>query len=382
VSRTWKARIVTVLSALFFLAALPAAAGAHDVVVGVNAANLTLASVAQQDAMLAQLKAAGVTVLRCNIADNMDVLSLAKRAKLSGIRLLLVLPMRYRPGASKRAYQLDASMPIIGGYPLSSADPAQSRAFFQELLDGLDKAGVALAGLELGNEINFSVFNPDFAVPGQGRVFNSADLVSNPGARRVAAGLELYIKVLAALKGVRDNSRLNRNTPIILAGLVDFADGDTAFNAQKIDKVSLSATIGFLRAHGLDSFVDVYGIHTYPNNGVKENVEATKRRRKRFWDVTLANCQAANSTKGKPCWITEWGFANPVSSCPLNDTDRVWRVSELRQMFAQAATEGKLTGMMYFQWNSDPGAKKPDPKGIYRCGSLTQSGRIAIAPLD
>jgi len=35
-------------------------------------------------------------------------------------------------------------------------------------------------------------------------------------------------------------------------------------------------------------------------------------------------------------------------------------------------------GLFYFTWGSD--AKKPDPYSVYRCGSLTQSGHLAIAP--
>jgi hypothetical protein len=36
--------------------------------------------------------------------------------------------------------------------------------------------------------------------------------------------------------------------------------------------VSLAATIAFLRAHGLDEFVDAYGVHSYPSRGNRETL--------------------------------------------------------------------------------------------------------------
>jgi hypothetical protein len=35
---------------------------------------------------------------------------------------------------------------------------------------------------------------------------------------------------------------------------------------------------------------------------------------------------------------------------------------------------------MYFAWDSDPWSKKVDAKSIYRCGALTEAGRIALTP--
>ena len=38
------------------------------------------------------------------------------------------------------------------------------------------------------------------------------------------------------------------------------------------------------------------------------------------------------------------------------------------------------TGIDYFSWDSDPWSKQIDSDSVYRCGFLTESGRLAILP--
>jgi sugar phosphate isomerase/epimerase len=75
----------------------------------------------------------------------------------------------------------------------------------------LSLKGVVLAGVELGNEINWTDFNGDFPIPGQGKSFTFDDLSRDPEARQVAQGFLQYLKVLAVLKEVRDHSKLNQH---------------------------------------------------------------------------------------------------------------------------------------------------------------------------
>jgi len=79
----------------------------------------------------------------------------------------------------------------------------------------------------------------------------------------VARGFLQYLKVLAALKEVRDHSKLNRQTPIISAGMAA-ATGDAWQQKLGVDSVSIPATYASMRAHGLDKLVDGYGVHYYP----------------------------------------------------------------------------------------------------------------------
>ena len=92
----------------------------------------------------------------------------------------------------------------------------------------------------------------------------------------------------------------------------------------------------------------------------------------------MTECRPANSAVGKPCWITEWGIPNKDTSCPLNDTARAALVKEIMGDFRALEKQGRLVGLIYFAWNTDPWAKQVDPLSIYRCGSVTESGKLAI----
>lgn len=351
---------------------------AANVVVGVNVVNPMRASVADQNALIAQLKAANVQVIRCGVTPDDKGIDFIKRTYTQGIRIELILSPQYPSNAPTRPYRPDKFPSMWGGHPLSFADPALSKAYFQSLIDKLEANGIVLAGFELGNEINWAAFNPEFPLPGEGKVFNLSDLSHDPEAKQIAKGFLQYLKILAVLKDVRDHSKLNRHTAILTAGLVDTADDDPPWNTKKEDKVSLPATLAFLRANGLDSLVDAYGIHTYPSSSLPGNPAAAAKRTARFTSVTVAQCRPAGSKDGRPCWITEWGFPNADVSCPTKDTNRTLLVQEMYANFQETATQGRLIGAMLFAWDSDPWSKTVDADSVYRCGQLSESGREAI----
>jgi hypothetical protein len=366
---------------LLFLVCVFGCAHAQDVVVGVNVVNPMRASLGDQNALLDQLQAAGVRVIRCGISNDGKGIDFAKRAAAHGIRLQLIVSPQYEPHAPIRPYQPGVYPAMWGGHPLSYADPALSKAVFQKLFDYLDASRLKLAGVELGNEINWAAFNPEFPLPGEGKILSLQDLSHDPEGKQIARGFVQYIRILAALKEVRDHSRLNRNIPIISAGLVSAKDGDRLYNNKREDMVSLAATIAFLRAHGLDALVDAYGIHSYPSPGQPGNPTAAAHRAARLDGVDLAECARAGSKTRKPCWITEWGFPNSDLSCPPNELARTLLVAEIRRDFDAFARDHRLMGMDYFSWDSDPWSKQTDPDSVYRCGMLTESGREAIAPI-
>ena len=204
----------------------------------------------------------------------------AKRAAALGISIQLIVSPQYPPGAPSRPYEPKVFPEMWGGHPLSYADPELSRIYFQSLFDQFDANGIVLTAVELGNEINWAAFNPEFPLPGEGRILSYDDLYHDPEGRQIAKGFLQYLKILALLKKARDHSRLNQKTPIISAGLVAAPDGrEKLYNKKREDVVSLSATIRFLRANGLDSLVDAYGIHSYPSSAQPGNPTAAAKRR-------------------------------------------------------------------------------------------------------
>lgn len=348
-------------------------------VVGVNVVNPLRASVADQNTLLTQLKAAHVRVIRCGIMNDDKGMDFAKRVGEQGIRIQLIVSPEFTPGAPSRAYQPETFPSMWGGHPLSYADSELSKKAFESLFENLDKNGIAQAGVELGNEINWAAFNPEFPLPGEGKILGMQDLEHDPEGKQIAKGFLQYIKILTVLKCARDNSRLNHRAPIISAGIVSAEDGAKLYNNKKEDMVSLPATIAFLRAHGLDSLVHAYGVHSYPSTAQPGNPAAAKQRGDRLTTIDFAECRAKGTNGGKPCWITEWGFPNVDVSCPSKEANRTLLIKELRKDFAVAA-EHRLMGIDYFSWDSDPWSKKVDADSVYRCGSLTESGRLAIAP--
>lgn len=348
--------------------------------VGVNVVNPMTASVAEQDAIIAQLKAAGVHLARTWTTADDKGIDLAKRFNAAGIRIVFGLGAQYPPNAPRRAYRPDEFPSMWGGAPLSAADVELSRAYFKTLIDRLEDNGIVLAALELGNEINWAAFNGEFPLPGEGKTFTLDDLSHDPEGQQIAKGYLQYLKVLAALKDVRDHSRLNRTTPILTAGLVDAVDGAKLYNTKKEDMVGLAATLNFMRAHGLDTLVDGYAVHTYPSAGQPGDPAAGARRAQKLTEVTFAQCRPPGSRDGKPCWITEWGFENRDMNCPIDERARTLLVRETHAQFAKFAADRRLAGIFYFTWSGNDPAKQPPAYAVYRCGALTEAGWAALAP--
>jgi hypothetical protein len=347
----------------------------QNVVVGVNASMGSL-SIEQQNTILAELHTAGVHFIRAGITPDDKGVDFARRAQAQGIRILLLVQLQYRLGAPSRPWP--NAFNVWGGPPLSSADPDQFRKYFEPLLARLEAAGVTLAGFELGNEINSSMFNADFSLPSESparsKEFNLDDLAHDPEAQQVARGYLQYLKLLAVMKEVRSRSKLNQRAAIISAGLV-FNEAPEAPRTARLDAVSASATLDFMRAHGLNDLVDAYGVHTYPWTNDPGNPGATAGRRERLKKYVLAECQPEGSAGGKPCWITEWGIPNHDASCPAQETNEITLVNETRANFRPYIAEKRIVGLFYYAW-----LDSREGFAIYRCDHLTQTGRLALAP--
>ena len=78
---------------------------AQDMVVGVNVVNPLRASLADQNTLLTQLKAAQVHVIRCGITNDDKGIDFAKRVAAAGIRIQLIVSPQYPPNAPSRLYQ-------------------------------------------------------------------------------------------------------------------------------------------------------------------------------------------------------------------------------------------------------------------------------------
>jgi hypothetical protein len=344
-------------------------------ILGVNAAIGSL-SVEQQNAILAQLHAAGVGYIRTGLTPDDKGVDLARRAQAQGIRILWLVQLQYRPGAPSRPWP--NAFGVWGGPPLSAADPDQFRKYFEPLLAKLDAAGVTLAGFELGNEINSPMFNADFSLPAENaahsREFNLEDLSHDPEAQQVAKGYLQYLKLLAVIKDARSRSKLNQRAAIVSAGLV-FNEAPQAPRTTRLDAVSAAATLDFMRAHGLDDLADAYGVHTYPSTNDPGSPSAAAARRDRLQKYVLAECRPLGAGGGKPCWITEWGVPNHNASCPPDEKNQIALINETRSNFRSYIAQRRVLGLFYYAW-----LDTREGFAVYRCDHLTETGRLALAP--
>jgi hypothetical protein len=351
------------------LIALGTVTAAHDesVAVGVNVVNPQRLSPGDQETVLDQLQAAGVHLIRAPLEpswggnDYSPAIDFIQRAYERGIKTDLIVGLQYREGALRRPPVKDLPN-MWSSYPLSTADPVRFRKVFEPLFKRLEGLGVTFAALELGNEINWTAFNGEFPIPGEGRVFGETDLMRDPEARQVAEGYRIYLQTLTVLKDIRDHSRLNKGTPILSAGLSDPGRPGPR-PSSKTDAVAIGATLRYLRANGIDALVDAYGVHTYPW------ANTAARRLDQLEQDTLAECRP--NGQGKPCWLTEWGLPAGGAWCPGNDEPRAALTQEMIADLRQFTRQGRLKGIIYYAWTDDK-------YGLYRCGGLSDSSRSVL----
>jgi hypothetical protein len=333
----------------------------------------------EQETILGQMEHAGVRVVRCSISNDDKGLDFVRRVYAHKIKIIWMVgltpaegtPWPRAPEGFKGLWQ---------GYPLSTTDPDRFRTSFGATFAKLEEKGIVLEAFEPGNEINWAGFNADFSLPGEGRVLGLDDLKNDPEGKRVARGYLQYLKLLEALKNIRDHSQLNKHTPIISAGLADLS-ASTWTHQRKADAVSISATLDFMRSNGLDKFVDGYGIHSYPPSGEPGTSTGAAKRRQHVEENGLAECQPPGSAVGKPCWLTEWGVGGSNRTCPVVDSDKVKLVREMRDYYAGLTRQERIRALIFYVWHGDWHAQQEDPASAFRCGSLTESGRLAIAPM-
>jgi len=48
--------------------------------------------------------------------------------------------------------------------------------------------------------------------------------------------------------------------------------------------------------------------------------------------------------------------------------------------FRELARQDRLAVAIYYAWSGRPGSENQERFGIYRCGALTQAGKMAITP--
>ncbi|HEY9755612.1 MAG TPA: hypothetical protein V6C97_10650 [Oculatellaceae cyanobacterium] len=353
--KNWLVVLVFAISLLCGFAAQGPATGA-ECIRGVNFVHPFQFSQANQDQYLSQLQANGVHAIRIGVyeSDEPKVVDFVSRAQAKGIKTQLILHGLYAKAAPQRAYRPAEFPGMWGGPPLSFMDPEQSKQYFSRLLSDLEKANLQVNGLELENEINMAGNNPDFDLPGEGRVLSLSDLYKDPEGKKIAAGFKQYLKTLAVLKEARDATKLNAKVPILPTSLVEIVKEGPWPQPKKYDGVSVGATMSFFRRNGLDNLVDAYNLHTYPwADGPGERPASIHRERRlqEYVDATYGDTAPPNR---KPLWITEWGFEyRDRTDPPAEEASHTLLVNDMITHFSKLMSNGTLRGLFYYSWIGD-----------------------------
>jgi hypothetical protein len=247
--------------------------------------------------------------------------------------------------------------------PLSQLDPEYFREKFGSLWREIEQRRIRLAAIEAGNEINWAAFNGDLGLlPPHGQPPHGAP--SSVALRDHAAyliGLRRYVAAVAIIKQFRDASVNNRDAKIISAGLASIPATFAAnLGAEYVDP---NETIDILKADGLDAVADGYGVHFYPN------VNQTLPQRTRDFEDLLRPCTAG--ARGHPCWLTEWGVRQPNLACPSDESKRVPLIREILERIAANVRQKRIGGSYYYSWDD-----KPIEYAVWRCGGLTEAGKV------
>ena len=367
--RTRAASWALLLAAQILLAAIACApvALAEDAGVaryGVNRLNLAWLDRGQQERVLKEIADSGATHVRLSLSRPVDrsIAAVATASRL-GLRILLEIQL------ANKSYYGDAVRPRSGEgriwdiNRLSDLDPDRYRAGRREAIARLDALRVRLDAVEPGNEINLAGYNGDLAVYPKAGQPTPRSLAGLKDRLAFEKGLDRYIEVLKITRDEVRKSEKSSGAVIVSAGLSDISAKEA--DRQGMERLDPAEVIALLQARGMDQLVDAYGIHIYPARKDPKAIRSIVTKLLEF-------CKPPES--GRPCWVTEWGIANPVRTCPVDDRERMGAMSAMRAVFSDFAKAKRLDAAYYYDWDTQQSYR------LWRCGVLSPAGAVAIAP--
>ncbi len=367
---TGRARLPVALCAFAALSAfaqtlIASAAEVPPERIGINRVNLAWLSRAEQERVLTEIAASGVTHVRLSLSRpvdySIDALEIADRL---GLRILLEIQLGnkdfYPGGATPRT----GHGRIWDVHRLSDLDLERYREGLRAALRRIDAMGIALDAVEPGNEINYSAYNGDLVVyekPGRRTPRGVADVANHAAFLR---GIDAYIGAVRVTREELQATIHSRNALLVSAGLSDV--GTAEADRRGMERLDPGDVIPLLRERGIDALIDAYGIHLYP--GRRDNADL-----RRYVNTLLGFC--GSSDAGKPCWVTEWGIANISRSCPIDDREREIAIRTVRGAFDKLMQERRLDAAFYYDWDTQ------HAYSVWRCGELSSAGVAATAPM-
>jgi hypothetical protein len=356
-------RIIPLIVASVLVA--PAFAAPLEVQFGVNRVNLAWLDAAGREKVLDQIAGSGIKSVRLSLTNPIDAsIDAVRVAHQKGLAILLEIslnnPALYPEGTKPRS----GRGRIWDMYRLSDISPDRYRTMVGDVLQRIDRLGIPLVAVEPGNEINWGAYNGDLDILPEANVRTARSLADLSDPAAVERGAAKYVQVLQATRQELAKTKLSSGAKVVSAGLSDIPPAHA--DRRGIDSIDLASFTALLRKHGLDQAADGYGIHIYPGGDTSPSA------RQQHVDQALSICRT-QPEGGKPCWITEWGFANTAKTCPADDSRRERLVKATRERFSELMRAGRIAAAFYFDWDATT-------YGVWRCGELSPAGRAAVTP--
>ncbi len=352
-------RVLAALIGAALLAVTPGIASG-DTRFGVNRVNMAWLKADERTKIFDQMVKNGVVAVRLSLSRPLDKsIEAVREAHTKNLAVLLEVSLNnadfYPQGTKPRS----GRGRVWDMYRLSDIDPERYRVVLSDALQKIDALGVPLVGVEPGNEINWAPYNGDLAILPREKMKTARSLDEMEERPQIEKGAQKYVELLRVTRAELAKTKLSTKAKVVSAGLSDipFIDADR----RGVDSIDPAVFTDLLKKHGLNDVADGYGIHIYPGSS------GTRAARTKHIAKSLSFCGGAD---GKPCWITEWGFANTQKTCPADDNKRQQLVEKARERFAQMMDKGQIAAAYYFDW--DEGTY-----GVWRCGGLTPAGRAA-----
>ncbi|WP_245306730.1 MULTISPECIES: glycoside hydrolase [unclassified Rhizobium] len=358
-----RALLACALSTLWALAPAPPADAADGLPdrIGINRVNLAWLSRADQERILKEIAASGITHVRLSLSRPVDKsIEALKIANRLGLKILLEIQLENRDYYPPETRPRTGFGHVWDVHRLSDLDLDRYREHLRAALRRIDGLGIRIDAVEPGNEINYSAYNGDLLVyqnPGRRTPRKVSDVADRSAFER---GLDTYIGTVRVTREELRATVHSGDALLISAGLSDA--GTAEADRRGMERLDPSVLISLLRGRGIDALIDGYGIHIYPG---RKGEAALARYVTRLLDF----CQPEG--QGRPCWVTEWGIANTALSCPLDDGEREKAVRAVRRAFSKMMEEGRLEAAFYYDWDTQP------VYSVWRCGVLSAAGVAA-----
>jgi hypothetical protein len=289
---------------------------------------------------------------------------IATEAHRRGMRVLMNVPLSLRDYYNPAVEPRPGNDKIRSIRRLSDLDIVRYAGTLQRFLEDLDRRGGLLDALEVGNEINWADFNGDLPVGLAGGIFDESTLARLPERMRVLEGFRKYKEALETSRQILQSSRAGRSALLIAAGL--YAPGPWVKQSQG-SALALSTTKAIFDELGISALVDAFALHVYPPVGRPGETSFAET-----FSALRASTQLCGTRTGdgKPCFITEWGYANTSGTACWDDHERL----EFFEIFERALScldhERDIVAAYLFSWDESP------QFSVWRCDRLLNGGQL------